>query len=175
MALNAKHALRIVDSVFVLRDWTRPYEALNNPGGYGAPNPAFGDITPYTAVWTPPLSTTPAYTLDLYASPPAPNVDGDYRYLVPAASLSPDGMIKSGVWKVLITLGNAQWERFHLATGDIKSRITKCVCGDPKGKIQLDLDLMSAQRSFRCYDNVRAQQIITDLYRRTAECCGCGH
>jgi hypothetical protein len=100
-------------------------------------------------------------------------VDGNYVYLIQPESLSADGIIKSGLWTVRITLGNDVKDHWLKATGDIEKKILACVCGD-KSKVQLWLDLQAANMQFCCYKTEEFQKSINELYRQTKGCCGCG-
>lgn len=55
-------------------DKTGVYDAVDNPGGWGVPNPSFGQVIPYTAAVTLPNGTTSVFTLNLLADPPDPVV-----------------------------------------------------------------------------------------------------
>lgn len=152
-----------------LTEATGLYDDTDNTTGYGGPNPAFGDTTPYTATFYKPKSSTPEAVLDLLDNPPTPNVDAEYEYTIPI-----DGEVVSGVWTIEVLHGTESKRLAYLATGEIEKRIRKCVCCDDKKHGPLYDDLQGAIRSFKCFKNKEAQEVIDELYRKTAECCDCG-
>lgn len=175
MALVAKQDVCIQCDVWRVRDITHLYNDPDNLTGYGPPNQNFGDLTPYTAEFFPPKSTTGSYTLNFYDDPPAPDADENYVYLIQPDQTSADGIIKSGVWIIKVTIGDSVKEIAVLATGDIEKKVNACICGSGKEKLMLYMDLVAARYSFRCFDTRAAQEAIDDLYRRTQDCCGCSH
>lgn len=176
MALDPQQNICVLCGSFQLTEATGVYDQASNPGGYGGPNPAFGDTEPYTADFIPPNSTTSAYQLDLYSNPPVPDSEGHYVYPIPAEAMGYDSAegVKSGVWYVDITLGTSTKRVAYLATGDIERRIRKCVCCSGKEKLSLWEDLLGAIRLHKdCLKYSEAQEMIDELYRKTADCCGC--
>lgn len=174
MALEPKQTVCPLCGNVRLTEDTGIYDQTTNPGGYGGPNAAFGDTTPYTAAFTPPGGTTPIFTLDLYDNPPVPDADGFYIYNIPPSSLGGVDEIISGEWIIEITLGTTTTRKAMLATAEIERRIRTCVCCDSLKYLDLYYELMGAWRQHNCYKQEEAQAIITELYRRTAECCDCG-
>lgn len=175
MALSAQQRVCVKCDDVEFTDVTGNYDAVTNPGGYGAPNPDFGDLTPYTAAFYAPGQNTPVYTLNLYEDPPAPDADGYYLYIIDKTLLgaTEDTDITSGWWRVLVTLGSAtKWIDF-LAYNDIAKKVNACICSSNGAKIQLQLDLEAAKYMMCCYKQSLAQKLITQLYRDVADCC-CG-
>lgn len=172
MALDQKLNVCVVCGNFRVTEATGTYNASTNPGGYGAPNQAFGDVTPYTVTFTAPKATSPTFVLDLYLNPPAPDADGHYTW-----SLLPEAfgmeVLKSGVWKVDIQFGAVLKESHYFARNDIEARIQKCICKD-RDNIQMWVDLQGAIWQYRCFDYDEVQKTIDRLYRDTECCCGCG-
>ena len=173
MALEVQQSICILCGEFRIADITGTYDVTTNPGGYGTPNPDFGDTTPYTVDLYPPKATVPAYTLDLLSNPPDPDAKGHYNYVVTAADLGYKEQVLSGAWKVVVTHGATVTKRWILATGEIEARVTKCICCDCASHTQLHLDLVAIERLFRCYKVEKAQAMMEQLYRDTDECCGC--
>lgn len=175
MALESKQSVCIKCGDIHLTDTTGVYNNPDNLTGYGTPNEDFGDLTPYTAAFTSPKATTPVYTLDLYASPPTPDADDHYEYVITQEQLGyldqPD--IPSGVWEVLITIGFEEKLQRVFATGDIQRRITKCICCSGLSNLWLDYDLKGAIALFKCHKYEQAQKMMDQLYRDTAACCDC--
>lgn len=179
MPFKATHCIEVSCGNFKFSDTTGLYDEDTNPTGYGAPNPAFGDQTPYTAAFFPPVldgeaRSTAAFTLDLYAPAPAPDDNDNYNYTVTPGQLGyTDGQqIRSGLWLVVVTLGTTVTEYEYFSTGDVGKKVNKCVCGD-RTKAVLELDLMAAKRLYCCGKKDEAAEMIEQLYRDTACCCGC--
>lgn len=179
MPFQATHCIEVSCGNFKFSDTTGVYDANNNLTGYGTPNPAFGDLTPYTAAFYKPNPTNesdpaPAYTLNLYANVPAIDDNQAYVYVIDKANLGyTEGQnIRSGLWLVKVTLGTEVIEYEYWSTGDVKSKVNKCVCGD-RSKAVLELDLIAADRLHCCGKKDEAQEMIEQLYHDTACCCGC--
>lgn len=174
MALEVTQAICIVCGDFRITDTTGTYHAVDNPTGYGAPNPEFTDATVYTAEFFPPNSTTSVYTLDLLAPVAAPDADGHYEYNILSSAMGLE-TLKSGVWKVKITHNTDEKTVEYWADGDIKKRINSCICANGYAKYgQLIADYEAAESSFCCHQSEKAQLQMDQLYRDTANCCGCG-
>lgn len=173
--LNVQRSVCVECGTFVLKDTTGYYNETDNPGGYGTPNPAFGDATPYTVSLYAPKANEPAYTLDLNLEPPEPDAEGHYTYVVTKDMLGFVGKeLPSGIWKVVFTMGIAKDEQVFFADGDIKAKISKCICcSGPKNSV-LMLDLMAAKELCKCFKYDEAQKLIDQLYRDAKNCCDCG-
>lgn len=174
MPFKATHCIEVSCGNFKFSDTTGLYDEDTNPTGYGTPNPAFGDQTPYTATFYKPGEDGPAYTLDLYNQAPAPDDNDAYNYTVTPEQLGyTDGQqIRSGLWRVKVTLGTTVTEYEYFSTGEVGMKVNKCVCGD-KSKAVLELDLMAAKRLYCCGKKDEAAEMIEQLYHDTACCCGC--
>lgn len=175
MALENKQTICIQCGDVVITDTTGFYDEENNPGGYGDPNPDFGETTPYTAEIFAPKSETPAFTLDLNLNPPEPTDEGFFVYTVTKQQLGFENEedIPSGVWVTKVTFGEQIKKYSTLAQGDISRRIANCICCEGEKNIKFDYDLKTAIRLFNCFKTDKAQDIIDRLYKDTAACCGC--
>jgi len=174
MALEARQQVCVKCGNVEFTDVTGDYDAVTNPGGYGSPNPDFGDFTPYTAEFFKPKEDTGVYTLNLYANPPGPDPEGHYLYIVNKSLLGATGDdIISGIWRVLVTLGTGTKYLTFFAYGDIAKKVNNCICNSDGEKIQLLKDLEAAKALYCCYKHDKAQKLIDKLYRDTAECCCC--
>jgi|JI10StandDraft_1071094.scaffolds.fasta_scaffold1208497_1 hypothetical protein len=186
MALRPIQNICVVCGNVVLTDSTGGYNATENPEGYGSPNADFGATAPYTVSFFPPVylaknskapeaPAAPLLTLDLNLSPPAPDEDGHYVWtLTPEAfGYGQDGVLKSGVWKVVVTFGAVVTEIFVLITNDIQERVLNCICSDPC-KVGMYAQLQVARIMFQEFRNDQAQQMIARLYKDTECCCDCG-
>lgn len=175
MALRPRHSVCVVCGTLVFKDVTGLYDATTNPGGYGDPNPAFGDTTPYTVSFTPPGAKDPALTIDLNAEPPDPDADGHRKWTVNPSDIGVDlnKSLKSGIWSVNVKFGGTDIPISVLAYNDIEKRVCKCICKDP-GKVMLWAQLEAAKMLFGCMKAQEAQKMIDRLYKDTECCCGCG-
>lgn len=181
MALEVKQSVCVLCGDFRITDTTGTYDPATNPTGYGNPNAAFGDTTPYTIELTPPAGsgavfakTNGVFTLDMLDNPPSPDADGFYEYTVTAEQLGYEKSPASGVWTLTVTLGTDTKKIQYLAYGDIKSRIRACVCCAGIKHIGMYTRLKGAIELFNCFKAQEAQEVIDQLYRDTAECCDCG-
>jgi hypothetical protein len=71
-----------------------------------------------------------------------------------------------------VTLGSTVYNYEYFATGDVASKMNRCVCGD-RSKAVLELDLIAAKRLYCCGKKKEAAAMIEQLYHDTASCCGC--
>jgi len=158
------------------KEVTGLYDPDDNPGGYGAPNPGFGDTTPYTVTFYAPGSSTPAFVLDLLDNPPTPDSDGHLSYVVTRQDLgfATKDDIPSGIWKVVVLHGTIETKYTILAYGEISSMVNKCICCGGVKHLALDYQLKAALRLYKCRKNKEAQRAIDKLYKDTAACCDCG-
>lgn len=173
-------------------DQTRPYDAIDNPGGYGDPNPDFGELTPYTVDIYAPGATTPTFTLDLLSSSPSPDSDGDYHWDISVEDLQGGNAysydhVRSGWWKATFTAGDdgnvnggtpivVRIDCFF--TGHLETLIVNDTCAEQCGVCECHTDrwlqLMGAQNLFKdCGNPTKAQEVVTSLYRQVAKACGC--
>lgn len=173
MALNALQSIEICCGSVKVVDYTGLYDASNNEGGYGAPNPAFGDVTPYTVAFVPPGATDPVYTLNLYAAPPAPDYNQEYQWTIPKETLGYGAgvNIPSGAWKAIVTLGTDVKELDLFSLGDLETRVAACTCKD-QGNAIMELTLIAIRRMFCCGDTGKASEMTEQLYKDTSCCCG---
>lgn len=168
MALELKHRICVSCDTIQFIDQTRPYSLPGNATGYGAPNPDFGELVPYTVAITIPGGTEPIYTLDLLADPPAPNADGDYVWEIGAGVLGLE-YILSGNYTFYVVAGDDDnviggtpltYTLYPTLYGDILKRATENVvttwqnCKDTKKK----------REAMDMYDSVKAGMF--------AACCG---
>jgi hypothetical protein len=174
MALAANQSVCIRCGQVRLTDTTGLYNEETNPGGYGAPNPAFGEADPYTAEFIPPGATEPVFTLDLNLNPPPFDDNGHLVYVMEPDQFGYTDNLKSGVWTLRVTMGTSVRTKKFLAVGEIEERIRKCICCGGVKHIDLDVKLRGAWRLFRCYKYDEAQDVIDQLYHDTASCCDCG-
>lgn len=175
MALDPRQTVCVKCGDVEFTDVTGDYEATDNPGGYGDPNPNFGDYTPYTAAFTPPKATASVYTLDLYEDPPAPDADGHYLYTITHETLGYEEVLISGIWTVQITLATTVKNVQFLVFDDIAAKVNACVCSGGVDNLYLN-DLLRAAKELACCNKaVESQKLIDELYRLTRECCQCVH
>lgn len=176
MAIVATQTVCIECNEVIVTETTGLYNATDNPGGYGTPNPDFGETTPYTIGFIPPKGTTVVYELDLNEDPPAPDADDNYVYPAITAAdlgLAATAAITSGVWTLVVTFGTEVKNKKLFAWGDINARINHCVCcGGWEKYGKLRLKLKGAMDEAKCFQFAQAQSIIDQLYRDTENCCG---
>ncbi len=174
MALKALQCIEIHCGKVRVIDYTGTYDAVTNDGGYGAPNPDFGVTTPYTVSFWPPGATEAAYTLDLYEAPPAPDYNGEYWWEVPKETLGyGDGKnLPSGAWKAVVTLGTEVKELELFSVSDLEKRVEACTCGAEEYAV-MELTLIAIRRMFCCGDTAKATEMVDQMYKDTACCCGC--
>lgn len=184
MALQAVQSICVTCGNLVFRDVTGPYDAQGNPGGYGGPNPEFGDSAPYTAAFFPPRSHKPALVLDLLDNTPEPDADGHYTWTLTPTAFTPvplggvvsEARLKSGVWTVAVQLGADVRKISVLVYDDIEQRVADCICKDV-AHIDKWAELQGAKFLFGKFKNDAAQKMIDRLYKDTDCCkkkdCGC--
>ena len=80
---------------------TGVYNVTTNPGGYGTPNPATGDVSSYVLVITDPDDVE--YTIDLFANG-FPTTNSDFEYSIPLTSLGNRTVIEDGYWQFAWTV-----------------------------------------------------------------------
>jgi hypothetical protein len=187
MALQLKHRICVTCDAIQFIDWTRPYDAVDNSGGYGTPNPAFSDLTPYSVAVTLPNQTTPIFTLDLLADPPAANADGDYVWEIAAGDLGLT-VFTSGNYEFHIIAGDTGNVNggvpivstlYSYLTGDIRKRVWEKIVGEwacatlARKRELMDLyDRVKAARDASCCGYDQLAQTETDaLYAEIRLCC----
>lgn len=178
MPLHTTRTVCVDCGDFTLTDATGFYDETDNPGGYGTPNPDFGDTVPYTATFYAPNSSEPAYVLDLNNPIATPDEHGHYSYVVTRSMLGVmDPDIPSGLWRIQVVFGTLTEELVVFAEDDIRSKITSCVCLGGASNASMVLDLIGAKELCKCFRYNEAQSLIDQLYKQSRTCaggCGCG-
>lgn len=171
----------------VVTDTTGTYNAVSRPNGYGAPNPDFGSVTPFTVSFTPPGATAPIYTLDLLADPPAADSDGDREWLVSAGDMGLTE-ITSGVWTMTWVAGDdddvlggvpqgdtVEVMMYREIMADVDEQVLTAMQGcdeDKREKAFMLKDLMcGAVHMAGCGDATKAQTMIEYIRGQLAQCC----
>lgn len=192
MALNLRQRLCGKCDRLEVWDRTGTYDATSNTGGYGGINPAFGDLTPYTVVIYMPGATTPTFTLDLMASPPSPDADGFYKWVISLDDLVAAGYpydyIISGWWKATFSAGDEDNVNGGVPivrainvgfTGDIQTRQAEAWCADDccEDDCTCHIDrlkrIISIKNAFHCNKFTQAQKMVDKFYRDVKKPCGC--
>ena len=187
MALTLRHRICVTCDAIQFIDHTRAYDAATNTTGYGTPNPAFGDLTPYTVAVTLPNGTSAIFTLDLLDAPPAANADGDYVWEIAAGDL---GLTEftSGNYEFYIVAGDTGNVNggvpmistlYSYLTGDIRKKVWekiigawKCATTEEKRKLMDLYDRVRAAKEAACCGYEDDAQVDTDaLYLEIQSCC----
>lgn len=95
------------NTAFLVTETTGAYDAVTNPGGYGAPNPDTGDFDAFTITVTPPDATTllPTGTeveIDVYPTFPS-DADGTFTITSLMITGTADEVLPDGVWLFTMT------------------------------------------------------------------------
>lgn len=169
----------------VWTDTSGAYSATTNPGGYGGPGApaAYTSFTSYTLeVWKPKanLSATANFTLDLLATVPVINADGDPEWTITAASLGENEPMTSGEWFFKAS-GVFGAETFVAACHvlfkmDVQEQIDEMLKAEPVpaklDHLMLFVQLQAAIRGHCCGDFAHTQEQIDWLYGQlTFQCC----
>jgi len=162
-------------SIFIF-DASGIFDANDNPGGYGAPNPEIADFdTAIVEIFIP--GATVGITIDVF--PTLPNIT-DTGFGILATDLGLD-VIMSGIYKIIYTVHDANTDTnysvtcYVLLTADIEcildlevSKIEACNLDEPNTIKVLNLNevLMVAKDAACCGNKDRAQELINFLYNQ---------
>lgn len=171
----------------VIRDITGEYDANDNPGGYGAPNPEIGDVTGSSLIITIPSSNTPITITNPVG---LPTLDSDFEYEVSESTLSP---IPDGIYKIefIVSVGDTDYTygpRYFVFTCNTKCCVAKlyvkiassvnCDCNSKelKNAIYADALLSGIEANKDCGDMSAVNNILNKLTEAcglTGQDCGC--
>lgn len=179
----------------LVKDITSTYDAVSNPTGYGAPNPSFGQVIPYTAAVTLPNGTTSVFTLDLLADPPAPvvvcscsGVDvSTYTWTITPADLGLTE-ITPGVYTIQWSAGDQNnviggtpqtGVSYLLATRELQADIDNLILTAFQGCDEAEQDralalqgkLCAAMKAHGCARYAQAQAMIDSIVLELSQCC----
>lgn len=136
-----------VDAVYLV-DHTGDYHAVNNPGGWGAPNKARGDVASFMVNVLYPHDTSIVTALNVYPSFPDVGADAyDLTGAIEAVMTLADGIY---ALQVTVTFGDATTATFEnyfsLRTVDLVKRLV--------GLSQTNLDIVDFQTVKTQYDKM---------------------
>lgn len=181
MALIPKISAYVEDNctTLVIKDLTREYDAVDNPGGYGTPNIEIGDVTGVTILITIPGSTTPITITNPVG---LPTLDTTFKYEVSTSVLSP---IPDGIYKIeyIITAGDESFSygpRYFFFTCNVEccvfriysqiAQSTDCACDSNIIKNALYAStLLEGLKSAKDCGNITA---VNNILNKLTEMCG---
>jgi len=170
MALEQKYKHCQTCSTITIVDTTGPYDEDTNPTGYGAPNLTFEEAGPRSAVFTTPAGAT----FEMELIPVEPNEEGNYLWTFGPDSFGMSEFIRSGVWNVHITSGEAENRKYVLFDGHIEKLIrTELLCSGRCGEVNMsDMNKLSGAKFLMnsCGDREAAQEQIEWLYANYKKC-----
>ena len=186
MALQLKGRVCEGCEAVTYMDTTGPYDATDNPTGYGIANGVTSpsSFTTYVlSVWFPgtAITDTPDYTLNLKAQVPPPDTDGFYSWVITKDMLGVEA-ITSGVYtfKAAGVIGLVTYPVYvqKILINDLKDHMKDLMkdydpdCGC-SGNCEDASLLYSQYLTVACggiCDGAAAQSIIDDLYKQES-CC----
>lgn len=106
LELNIKFKRSTNYKNIIVTDLTGAYDAVNNPGGYGGPNPAVGDFVSFNVIVTPtdPVTLLPTgfpFTINAWPSLPSSS-GGSFTITNVDLDLAPNENIIDGVYKFTV-------------------------------------------------------------------------
>lgn len=172
---------------FTFKDVTGPYDATDNPTGYGVENGVTGPaaFTSYELlIWYPGsnIEDDADFTYNLGASIPTPDADGFYSWVLTQEDLDLTKLV-SGVWNFTLmgvlspSTYVADVEKIFI--NDLKDQVydlmkeydPTCPC---KAGCEDRADLFAQLLTITCggiCDPDKAQEAIDNLYAKTTNCC----
>lgn len=176
-------------------DYTGVYDAVLNPTGWGAPNPAFGSVYPYVVTVTTPGSSVPVFTLNLLADPPSPVIEcqcngqdvSKYKWTITPADLGMDE-IEPGVYVLSYIAGDTgnviggtpqTGVSYLLATRELQADIDNLILTAFQGCDEAEQDralalqgkLCAAMKAHGCARYTQAQAMIDSIVLELSQCC----
>lgn len=168
-------------------DRTGAYEDPGQLGGYGSENGVTGPAafdTYVLNIWYPEsdVNADPDFIYDLQTSIPAPDTDDFYTWTITIADLDLDKLV-SGVWNFAAvgTLGQSVYiaDVVKYFVRDVKAQVDQamlewdptCPCASGcESPALIFAEFMTVACDGVC-SATKAQNIINDLYTRSANCC----
>jgi len=166
----------------VIEETTGAYNAIANPGGYGAPNPVVGDAVQAVVYVT--GADGIVHTVDVSASLPSAT-NGSYTIVNTDIGFTADSVIPDGYYVIRyeLTMSNADVYSYSMNVL-IYGSVACCVRRSGAGKrsscgpdkfTEMRLALESMVAADECNDVYKAKQILKHLQRMCNDCgCGCG-
>jgi hypothetical protein len=188
MALEIKVGiLNNKDNIIITED-TGNYNAVSNPGGWGAPNAAYTN-PPVTAISldiTLPGTNTGIGASNLLGTTYFTSTDRAYNLFTDPSSVVPSFNLQDGVWKYVITYTISTIPyvitKYALRTNEIRCELAKLGLGDLDSNNFEDAKTLYDKmvQAFECGEYILAQDLYEELNDFFTDCspysinsCGC--
>lgn len=177
-------------STLTFTETTGAYDVSTNTTGYGAPNPAIGDVTQIVLNITSPDGEL--YIIDL-TSEGFPTTDDELEYEIDMADLDDRDVIEDGYWSFTLTAvtGSGSFTGYksyffycnaECCVNKLLSAVEadECMCDEENNKridryIKVKTFLESLKNAANCYNETKFDNILTIINKlcRNADCKTC--
>jgi hypothetical protein len=188
MALEIKIGiLNNKDNIIITED-TGNYNAVSNPGGWGAPNAAYTN-PPVTAISLDiflPGTTTGIGASNLLGTTYFTTTDRAYNLFTDPSAVVPTFTLQDGVWKYVVTYTISTIPyvitKYALRTNEIRCEIAKLALGDMSSNSYEEVKTMYDKmvQAFECEEYILAQDLYQEIKEFFTDCspysinsCGC--
>jgi hypothetical protein len=188
MALEIKIGiLNNKDNIIITED-TGNYNAVSNPGGWGAPNFAYTN-PPVIAISLNiflPGTTTGIGASNLLGTTYFTTTDRAYNLFTDPSTVVPTFTLQDGVWKYVVTYTISTIPyvitKYALRTNEIRCEIAKLALGDMSSNSYEEVKTMYDKmvQAFECEEYILAQDLYQEIKEFFTDCspysinsCGC--